>query len=66
MTIIFQGKEEESAATMLDEFLTQKGVDASKAIVEYAGEAYAPGSDLSAIPLQENSVIDVFRITAGG
>ncbi len=66
MKIIYQGKEETTAQTALSAFLSEKGVDAAKAIVEYAGEIYAPGADLSAVDLSDGASLNVFKVVAGG
>ena len=57
MKIIYQGQSVETDA---------KTVDPAKAIVEYSGEVYAPGSDLCALPLEDGATLDVFKLTAGG
>ena len=66
MKVVFQGRSEETASRSLAEFLAAKGVDAAKAIVECAGEIYAPGSVLDGVTLADGCKIDVFRIVAGG
>ncbi len=66
MTICYQGKPIETTAQTLAAFLAERGVDASRAVVEYAGEIYPPKSDLSAVPLKEGAALDVFQIVAGG
>ena len=50
----------------LAEYLERKCIDGSKAIVEYRGEIYAPGSDLSLIEYADGEVVDVFKVVAGG
>lgn len=50
----------------LAEHLSAKGIDSSKAIVEYKGEIYAPGSDLSQVPYTEGNEVGVFKVVAGG
>ena len=66
MKIIYQGKETETAAATVAEFLAERSVDGAKAIVEYDGEVYAPGADLAALMLQSGAVLDVFKVMAGG
>lgn len=66
MKIVYQGKDVETSADTVAEFLAEKGVDAKKAIVEYAGEVHAPGADISGLKLEEGAALDVFRLAAGG
>lgn len=66
MTILYQGRESETSATCVAEFLTERQVDGAKAIVEYAGEVYAPGADLTALELKPGASLDVFKVMAGG
>ncbi|MBO4448503.1 MAG: hypothetical protein J5807_03350 [Kiritimatiellae bacterium] len=66
MKIVYQGKDVETSAGTVAEFLAEKGVDAKKAIVEYASEVHAPGADLSGLKLEEGATLDVFRLAAGG
>lgn len=66
MTIIYQGEETETEATNVAAFLAERMIDGAKAIVEYAGEVYAPGADLTALMLQSGAVLDVFKVMAGG
>ena len=66
MTVIYQGKETETPATTVAAFLAERKVDGAKAIVEYAGEVYAPGTDLAALELKPGAALDVFKLTAGG
>ena len=66
MTVIYQGKETETPATTVAAFLAERTVDGAKAIVEYAGEVYAPGTDLAALELKPGAALDVFKLTAGG
>lgn len=66
MTIIYQGKEVETEATTVAAFLAERAVDGAKAIVEYAGEVYAPGADLAALELKPGAALDVFKMMAGG
>lgn len=61
-----QTKTETSAARSLQDVLESKGVDGNKAIVEYQGEIYPPGSDLASVPYVENAKIEIFRVVAGG
>ena len=46
--------------------LSARGVDPAKAIVEYGGEVYAPGADISVLALVDGASLDVFKMTAGG
>ena len=66
MTIHYQGRTETTERKTLAEFLAEKNVDVSKAIVECGGEIYAPGSDLGAVALAEGLEVNVFRVVAGG
>ena len=66
MNIKYQGEPIETAAKTVAEFLSARGVDTAKAIVEYGGEVYAPGADLSALALVDGASLDVFKMTAGG
>ena len=50
----------------LADYLKEKGLDASRVIVEYRGEIYAPGSDLSSVDYVEGEAVEVFRVVAGG
>ena len=66
MTIRYQGETVDATAKTVAEFLSARGVDPAKAIVEYGGEVYAPGADLSALALVDGASLDVFKMTAGG
>ena len=66
MTIKYQGDAADTTAKTVAEFLSERGVDPAKAIVEYGGEVYAPGADLSALALVDGASLDVFKMTAGG
>ena len=66
LKIKYQGEAVETTVTTVAEFLSARGVDPSKAIVEYGGEAYAPGACLSALTLVDGASLDVFKLTAGG
>ena len=66
MKVVYQGEAVETAATTVAAFLAERGCDAAKSIVEYDGEVYAPGADLSALALKADAPLDVFKITAGG
>ena len=66
MKIIYQGEAVETTAATVAEFLSARAVDSAKAIVEFGGEVYAPGSDLSALGLLDGARLDVFALTAGG
>lgn len=57
---------EVTTARSLQDILEAKGVDGKKAIVEYQGEIYPPGSDLASVPYVENAKIEIFRVVAGG
>ena len=66
MNIKYQGEPVDTTAKTVAEFLSARGVDPAKAIVEYGGEVYAPGADLSALALVDGASLDVFKMTAGG
>ena len=66
MKVVYQGSAVETAAKTVAEFLAERSVDSTTAIVEYSGEVYAPVSDLSALPLEDGASLDVFKMTAGG
>ena len=66
MKIKYQGDAVDTTAKTVAEFLLARGVDPAKAIVEYGGEVYAPGADLSALALVDGASLDVFKMTAGG
>ena len=51
--------------TVLDE-LKKRNIDPTKVIVEYRGEVYAPGADLSAIAYTDGETLNVFKVVAGG
>lgn len=50
----------------LADYLLEKGLDPKKTIVEYKGEIYPPGADLSAIGYVAGEKVETFRIVAGG
>ena len=66
MNIKYQGAPVDTTAKTVAEFLAARGVDPAKAIVEYGGEVYAPGADLSALALVDGASLDVFKMMAGG
>lgn len=66
MKIKYQGEAVDTTAKTVAEFISAQGVDPAKAIVEYGGEVYAPGADLSALALVDGASLDVFKMTAGG
>ena len=66
MKIKYQGDAVDTTAKTVAEFLSVRGVDPAKAIVEYAGEVHAPGADLSELALVDGASLDVFKMTAGG
>ena len=66
MKIKYQGEAVDTTAKTVAEFLSARGVDSAKAIVEYDGEVYAPGADLASLALKEEAPLDVFKLTAGG
>ena len=66
MKIKYQGEVVDTTTKNVAEFLSAQGVDSAKAIVEYGGEVYAPGADLSSLALVDGATLDVFKLTAGG
>lgn len=65
MKILYQGKEAETDAATVAEFLAVQGVKSEEAVVELDGEIVASGS-VAGTPLREGAVLNVFRIVAGG
>ena len=66
MKIKYQGEAVDTTAKTVAEFLSARGVDSAKAIVEYDGEVYAPGADLASLAIKAEAPLDVFKLTAGG
>ena len=66
LKIKYQGEAIETTARTVAEFLSERSVDPAKAIVEYGGEVYAPGSDLGLLDLVDGVALDVFTFTTGG
>lgn len=66
MTIVYQGKSVDTTAKTVKEFLAERLVDPAKSIVEYSGDVYVPGADLSLLELIPGASVDVFKLTAGG
>lgn len=66
MKIVWQGEETETQAVTVAAFLAEKGVAAERSVVEWNGEAYAPGDDLSGLALAEGGRLDAFKVVAGG
>ena len=66
MRILYQGEAVETAAATVADFLSERGIVPAAALVEYAGEVYAPGADLAALALRPDAALDVFRLAAGG
>ena len=66
MRIVYRGAPAETEARTVAEFLAERGLDVSRAIVEYDGGVHPPGADLSSLPLRDGAALDVFRLTAGG
>ena len=64
--IVWQGQETETDAATVAAFLGEKGVDAAQAVVEWNGEVFAPGDDLSSVPIEEGGDLSVFKVVAGG
>ena len=65
MTLIYQGKERTTEAGTLDELVDELKLDRRMTLLEFNGEAIAPGSDLT-LPLSEGDTLNAFRIVAGG
>lgn len=66
MTIRYQGHDVETSATSVAAFLAERRIDAATAIVEYGGEIYGGGTDLSALPLSAGAELNVYSIVSGG
>lgn len=65
MTIIYQGKAYETEAGYLGTLINELGLDRNRILLEYNGEAIAPGAVLTQ-KLKEGDVLNVFHIVAGG
>ena len=65
MKIIFQGREVETSAATLAEFLKSQGVEFKCVIVELDGALFSTEASLSA-PLREGAELNMFRIVSGG
>ena len=59
-------KQENVLGRSLKDVLDAKGIDGKKAIVDYQGTIYPPGSDFAAVPYDENAKIEIFRVVSGG
>ena len=66
MNVVWQGEKTETQAATVAAFLEEKGVPAAQCVVEWNGEAYAPGDDLSGLALAEGGRLDAFKVVAGG
>lgn len=66
MKIAYQGRSEETDAANVRALLEGKGVDMARAVVEFNGEAYGAGADLSALRIADGAEVNVFQIVAGG
>ena len=66
MKIQYQDELVDTAAKSVAEFLASQNVDAAKAIVDFNGEIFPPGSDLNSIAVKPGDKLDVFKMTAGG
>lgn len=66
MKIVYQGRSVETDAVYVKDYLEQAGVDLSRALIEYRGEVYAPGTDLQSLRLEAESELNVFNVVAGG
>ena len=66
MKIKYQGKDEETALSTVAALLSEKGVDAMTAIVEYRGEIYSSPEALDALALEEGAELNAYRIVSGG
>ena len=59
-------KQENVLGCSLKDVLDAKGIDGKKAIVDYQGTIYPPGSDFASVPYDENAKIEIFRVVSGG
>ena len=66
MKVVYQGHEVETGQTTVAGFLSERRIDAARAIVEYDGEVHAPGADLAQVVLRPGAALDIFQLTAGG
>lgn len=65
-SIAWQGRAVETEAENVAAFLAELGVAAEQSVVEWNGEVFAPGEDLSAVPLSDGGSLSAFRVVAGG
>ena len=65
-TFVWQGKPAETDVATVAAFLEAQGVVAARCVVEWKGEAYAPGDDLSTLPREDGAELAVFKVVAGG
>lgn len=64
MQITYQGKNTETAAATVGEFLASAGIGEGETVVEYNGEIL--GATAAATPLSEGAELNAYRIVAGG
>ena len=66
MKVVYQGHEVETGQMTVAGFMSERRIDAARAIVEYDGGVHAPGADLAQVVLRPGAALDVFQLTAGG
>lgn len=65
--IYYQGRSCETDAPTVKVFLKSRSLaDVSEMLVEYKGEVYGPGFDLSTLALDPDAELNVFHVVAGG
>lgn len=65
--IYYQGRSCETDASTVKAFLESRSlIDVSAMLVEYKGEVYGPGFDLSTLTLDPDAELNVFHVVAGG
>lgn len=65
--IYYQGRSCETDAPTVMAFLESRSLtDVSEMLVEYKGEVYGPGFDLSTLALDLDAELNVFHVVAGG
>ncbi len=65
-SIMWQGAMVETEAESVAAFLEERKIDAATAVVEWNGDVFAPGDDLSGVALSDGGTLSVFKIVAGG
>lgn len=67
MRICYQGRSCETDAPTVKAFLeSRRLVGFSAMLIEYKGDVYGPGFDLSTLALEPDAELNVFHVVAGG